>query len=131
MSSENYWRMCDTLSVFQAIMLILGYNPENIRIRDIEGNVNEPPPEGYVSLQTAISKALEKGQIEGNLQFYNYGNDNIVNLDESDISVSSLKKYLKSKNMTDNFFFSPNEAAEEYLDPENPYYVPKMAAILK
>ncbi len=93
MESADYWRLCDHVSLFQAIMLILGFDPSDQLSWDMEGRKNITLPRGYAALKTAISNAVLSGQIEAKSQSlldeYN-GDDlpNTVDIDKTIISVN-------------------------------------------
>jgi len=133
MESADYWRLCDHISVFQAIMLILGYDPSDQLSWQIEGNKRSSPPQGYGALKTAISNAIISEQIKAISRpaiDQDYGGEipNSIDIDTTMLSVNSLKEYLKAKGFNDGFFFPEGTILEEYLDKNNPCYAPKLAA---
>lgn len=48
MNSLDYWRICEDLTVFQAIMLILEYDPAEHSYYDYRNRVNSSLPVGYI-----------------------------------------------------------------------------------
>lgn len=138
MDNERYWRACDRLSIFQATFLIMGYDPENTTYWQIQKSKKQEFPAGYQPLQTVLVEALCSGRIEGKKsfddQYYHDGctdEESYIDVDNTKIDVLSLKKYLKEKKITDNFFFYEGEASEEYLDPEHGKYASKLAGAVK
>jgi hypothetical protein len=134
MQAADYWRLCSHLSVFQAIMLILGYDPENQSNYDVEDSKIDSVPQGYGALKTAIVNALVAGQLEGNFveQSFDYrGNElhvPIADINESTVCVESLKDFLKQRGFSQGFFFPEGNVSEEYLDSQNSFYASKLAA---
>jgi hypothetical protein len=115
-------------------MLILGYDPENQSSYNVENNKNEKTPHGYGALKTALINALITQRIEGNIIYREFdfrGNplDNReVDIDQSILPVSTLRDYLNEKGFKAGFFFPEGNISEEYLDSQNQYYAPKLAA---
>jgi len=133
MENFDHWRLCDDISVFQAIMLILGYDPANHSSREIEGSTTYDPPKGYGSLKTALVNGLLNGKIQGNPEFYQDGYDgapaaDLLSIDYATVNVESLKEFLSSKNYYPSFFFPEGVVAEEYVNPQNAFYASKLAA---
>ena len=133
MQNFDYWRLCDTISIFQAVMLILGYDPANQSSYDVEGHKRYAIPEGYGALKTAIVNAVKGGLIESSIKpiCNSYDGDlieNSVDIDETTISIQSLKDFLKQRGFSQGFFFPEGGISEEYIDSQNPYYAPKLAA---
>lgn len=134
MQAADYWRLCSHLSLFQAIMLTLGYDPENQNSYDIQNHNKCPIPQGYGALKTAIVNALVAGQIEGSVAeqtFDGRGNElyaPCVDIDDSTICVQSLKAFLKERGFSEGFFFPEGNISEQYFDSQSIYYAPKLAA---
>jgi len=136
MESADFWRLCDHVSIFQAIMLILGYDPSDNHSSNIGYN-NAPKPEGYAPLRTALVNAVKSNQIEGiistehNAHVALYEQEQYIDIDDTVISVESLKNFLKEKGLTECFFFPEGEIFEEYLDKNNPFFAPKLSAAVE
>ena len=138
MESLDYWRLCDHLSVVQAALLVVGHDPSS-EANYVEGWAPERRPTGYEAAKTAITNALKRGAIEGNLvkdaDFDMNGNfdgwkEGTIVLSESQVEVHSLKTWLSERGFTTGFFFPDGAAAPDYLDPYHPRYAPKLAAAI-
>lgn len=133
----NYWRLCDDLSIMQAALLVVGENPSsNENVEQWEASKR---PYGYDAAKTAIINGLRRNDIEGHTVFeYEYdmngnavGETEQVNIQDSIVSVSSLRTFLKNRGVTDGFFFPDGADDPNYLDPAGPYYAPKLAAAIR
>ena len=137
----DYWRLCDELSVFQAILLTLDFNPTHNESFNWEKALSVELPEGYKALKTAIQKSIENGTIQGEIIYSLYDemtgditnqNERYMNLDHSYINVKSYVEYLSSKNFkSSRFFFPDNTDNRDYLDKNHPHYSPKLAMTIK
>lgn len=134
MQSADYWRLCDHLSIFQSIMLILGYDPENQSSYDVENSKKEKIPQGYGALKTALTNAVMIDSISNNIAYKQYDHRHNaldtpeIDIDQTILYVSSLRDYLNDKGFKEGFFFPEGNISEEYLDSQNQYYAPKLAA---
>jgi hypothetical protein len=128
----DYWRLCDKLSVIQAAMLVAGLDPASAET-DIEGWDRDRRPVGYEAAKNAISRALLRKKIEGQV-IPQYGWDRAdpvegsIDLDKSTVDVTSLRNWLSSRGMSTGFFFAGEPSQPGYLTPEHPRYAPKLAA---
>ena len=116
-------------------MLILGYDPSNQTSYIVEGGRSgEPKPlTGYSPLRTALVNASKSGTIEEKVKFevdYDDPENERIDIDETVIDVQSMKTFLQQKGVIQNFFFSDGNVLEEYLDPQNPCFAPKLAAAI-
>lgn len=136
--SLDFWRLCEELSIVQAALLIVGENPSSETGSNCENWDVHHRPDGYEAVKTAITHALRKGLIDGELvPVYEYdinGNHcgnvvNSVNVNASRVDVNSLSSWLAGRGFRRGFFFPKVDAdAPDYLDPSNPRYAPKLAA---
>lgn len=142
MDEFDYWRLCDDISVFQAILLTLDINPTHHEAFDWErGNSRFDIPAGYKALKTAIQAGIERGSIDGSIHYslYDDFNGNInnqgeryMNLDVSQVNVWSYTKFLEEKKFkSSRFFFPDNTDNRDYLDKNHPHYSPKLAMSIK
>lgn len=135
--SLDYWRLCEELSIVQAALLIVGHNPstEDGYCENWDYHLR---PDGYEAAKTAISHALRKGVILGELvPIYETdinGNqcgviEQSIDVQMSRVEVESLRAWLLMRGFKRGFFFPKlNDDAPDYLDPSNPRYAPKLAA---
>ena len=139
MESLDYWRLCDELSVIQAALLIAGCDPSS-DASYIEGWDAEKRPLGYEAAKTAISNALRRGAITGQLiKIYEHdinGNtcgviEDSIDLASSRIEVDSLREWLAGRGLKTGFFFPEERDFGDYLDPRHPRYAPKLAAAVR
>jgi len=136
MESLDYWRLCDELSVIQAATLLVGCDPSG-DASGIEGWDAEKRPIGYEAAKTAISNALRRGAIAGQMiQIYEYdfnGNtcgviEDSIDLERSRIEVESLREWLAGRGLKTGFFFPEGRDFGDYLNPVHPRYASKLAA---
>jgi hypothetical protein len=137
-SSLDYWRLCDELSVVQAALLTVGCNPSSEEGTNCEEWKPHERPHGYDAAKTAISNALRRGLIKGELipilDFDFNGNpngyiENSININQSLVSVDSLRLWLHERGFKEGFFFPlVKDNFPDYLDKQNPRYAPKLAA---
>ncbi len=138
LSSLDYWRLCDGLTVVQAALLIAGYDPSS-KQEYVEGwEIHKRPP-GYEGAKAAISRALHCSDINGQLvQEQNYdinGNpyetiEGSVDTALSMVEVGSLKDWLRQRGIKPVFFFPANDDTRDYLDSTHPRYSQKLAATI-
>jgi hypothetical protein len=136
MDGLEYWRLCDELSVVQAALLIAGRDP-SVDGEYIENWGPEKRPLGYEAAKTAISNALRRGRITGQLiPVYEYDiNGNAcgevldsIDVGKSRIEVESLRTWLAGRGLKTGFFFPDPQLRQDYLDRKHPRYAPKLAA---
>ena len=136
LSSLDYWRLCDDLTVIQAALLVAGHDPSSIQ-NYVEKKVPKDRPSGYEGAKAAISRALIRSDIEGDLvQEREYDiNENpldfipgTIDIHISMVEVSSLKNWMKQRGIKAGFFFPANDDTPNYLDPSHPRYSQKLAA---
>ena len=130
MEGLDYWRLCDQVSVIQAVLLILGVDPA-----DHEWTVENTPskrPAGYEAIRTALTNAVRSDRIPCAAAWKDDMNGWQVehNWHDTRIDVADLRKWLKSRGITSGFFFSEVSNQPDYLDPWNEKYAPKLAAAI-
>jgi hypothetical protein len=139
MDGLDYWRLCDELTIVQAALLIAGEDPGQCA-EYAEGWSPENRPDGYEAAKNAISTALRRNDLEGELvPIYTQnpdGNswekvDGSIDVAASRVSVDSLRKRLRLRGFNTGFFFPEGTDAPEYLDPSNARYAPKLAAAVQ
>jgi hypothetical protein len=133
MESLDYWRLCDELNVIQAALLVVGSDP-SVEANYVEGNKVESRPAGYEAAKTAISNALKRGAIAGEIQpVYNTCGEVVgaIDLEKSLVEVASLRTWLAARGVKSGFFFPEAGSIPDYLDPRHPRYAPKLAAAVQ
>lgn len=138
MESLDYWRLCDELSIIQAALLVAECDPGTEMSYVESWNILDRPL-GYEAAKTAITNALRRDAIKGQLiPEYHYEYDTIgsrrtviedsIDLSASRVDVESLRRWLETRGIRTGFFFPTATDAPDYLDPRNPRYAPKLAA---
>jgi hypothetical protein len=138
MESMDYWRLCDELTVKQAALLIVDEDPsqnDNIENWDMARR-----PIGYEPAKTALIHAILRGDIQAKLVpliDHDFNGvpcgdiPNSVDINNTILSVFSVKQFLKKRGFTKGFFFPPGEdESPDYLSKDNPYYAAKLAAAM-
>lgn len=135
----DWWRLCDELSVIQAALLIAGCDPSSDATY-VEGWEAYKWPAGYAAAKTAISNALRRGAIAGQLvPIYEAGADGdtrksvdeSIDIENSRIEVESLRRWLAGRGLKTGFFFPEEHDFADYLDREHARYAPKLAAAVE
>lgn len=142
MESLDYWRFATSLTVFQAIILIVGFDPSDAEVAYCENVSLDRKPKGYLAVKAALIEAIKSGEVKPTHYkpitetaydsttgdaVGEYALPNSVDLDTT-IPVSEIKAFLSRRGVVTGFFFPDGGAAEEFLDPSNPCYAPKLAA---
>lgn len=135
LSSMDFWRMHDHLSIFQAVMLILGHDPSIYTSWEIQRDIESSRPSGFSALLNFLHTAAIKDKIACDKKFIMYPDDtpdfSQLDIDKTIIEVESLKHYLSSKGINTGFFFSGRADSRPYLDKKHPSYAPKLAAAVR
>lgn len=139
-SVSPFWLLVEEYRVVDAVLLILGLEPQGLA-RDLEYNVfNEKTvPSGYHAAKAAVSSALNLGKIKGmqvleEEEIYNEGIREIpgsVNVYRSTVNRDSLVEWLKSRNYTDCIWFPKEDDAKGFRDPNHSRYSAKLAAAVE
>ena len=135
MQSLDFCRLCDELSIVQAALLIAGSNSSG-DAEYVEGWSPEKRPIGYEAAKTAISNALRRSAIKGQLvplfehDFHGSCDaiEGSIDIKSSRIEVESLRAWLSGRGLRTGFFFPEKAVAQDYLDPKHPEFAPKLAA---
>lgn len=132
-----FWRLCESVNVVQATLLILGRDPGITPANFFERSSAAEKPQGYDAVKYAISNALIAGSIKG-VHFALIDNafrgvdsrdaPGTTDIDLSTVEVSSLRAWLQSRGFKSGFFFPDSTDAPDYLDKSHPRYAPKLAA---
>ena len=139
MEEIDYWRLSDELTVIQAALLTVGEDA-GVAGAHVESHPVQNRPGGYEAAKNAISRALLRGDIEGNPKLLiEYDNDgtpfreipDAIDVAEATVEVDSLRRWLSQRGIMDGFFFPDGGAEPDYLDPNLPRYAPKLAAAVR
>jgi len=125
MESLDYWRLCDEVSVVQAILLILGKDPSDVEWCT-ETNTKSRPPH-YEAVRAALTNAIQGGSLYANTR-YQAGEDTPC-WHATTVTVDSLRAWLLGRGFRTGFFFPDvSEETPDYLSDTSPHYAPKLAA---
>jgi len=139
MEGLDLWRLCDELTIVQAVLLMLGHDPAGEHATVEDWKLQERPA-GYEAAKTAIIAAVRRGAIKGWLAPYEYQysinagppEEEPINPRVSSVDVESLRAWLESRGIRGGFFrLTEQGAPPDYLDPNHPRYAPKLAAAVK
>jgi len=130
----EFWKLCESITIFQATMLILGIDPGNTRSHSVENSTD--PVEGYGAVKTALMAAIKSKLIQAEIEEeYDYDasgephgvKPGTMDLDRTFISVDSLIDFLWKRSVSTEVFGKPEKFHQE-LDPDSEFYAPKLAA---
>ena len=139
---SEYWRLCDELTVQQAVLLIVGIDPAS-EAAECEHWKPQERPRGYSPVKQALCAALRKEEVTGkNIPIYECdinGNplrdiDGTTDVYASTVEVVSLVRWLRSRGMNTGFFFPQEDSTSgepDYLNPKHPRYSFKLAAAVR
>lgn len=129
--SVDIWRLCEDLSIFQAVMLSLGYDPSAISSHNIQSIPYEKYPQDYDALKRLILSAIDKGMVEGKIIYESDFNGNeYLCLDESQVNILSLIAYYKKIKYSDKYFNLSSINNKLYADKSSAFYSAKLHAAM-
>ncbi|MFZ4126140.1 MAG: hypothetical protein ACOYJ2_08770 [Rickettsiales bacterium] len=151
MESLDYWRLCDELSVIQAALLIVGYDPSNAETftNNNPFSVMIEKPAGFEAAKAALTNAVMSGDLAATIRrdalkghveesntekWLGQSGKHVLQLDISltTIKVKDLRAWLSSRGFTTGFFFPKHDNKRpNYLDTQHPNYSPKLAAAIE
>ena len=133
MDRFDYWRLCDQLSILQASILMCGEDPSG-NMQYVEGNAFDQQPIGYEAAKSALIGWIQNKQVDGFISnefdsgLNGYEETDRIDLRQSWVNVESLRQMLQRRGFCDGFFVQDDRKSRGYLDPENEFYPPKLAA---
>lgn len=144
MQPLDYWKLCDELNIIQAALLILDLDPAKNEDYIMQW---EPQhlPEGFSAIFAALKGAVSSKALPATVMFseerteYDYMGETRTAYIPSKtpdwnlmmIKVQDLKQWLLNHNLMPDFFFPDGVDHRNYLDPNNQFYAPKLAAAVK
>lgn len=135
MKPIEFWKLCESVSIFQATMLILGLDPGNARSHSVERSAD--PVEGYGAVRTALLAGVKSNQIKAEIEEeYDYDErgelhgikPGTIDIDRTFIDVDSLIRFLKDRNFPTQVFGPTDDERYRDLHPSNEFYANKLAA---
>ena len=139
---SEYWRLCDELTVQQAVLLIVGIDPAS-EAAECEHWKPQERPRGYDPVKQALSTALRKGAIAGTNALVEIHDINGCPIDAypdttdvyaSTVEAASLVQWLRSRGMNTGFFFPQEDSTSgepDYLNPKHLRFSFKLAAAVR
>lgn len=139
---SEHWRLCDELTIKQATMLMIGFDPAS-KESECDGWYAHERPAGYEAVKQALSAALRKGAIAGTnftLDEHDFNGNPVgeipgtTNIDASIVERDSLVQWLRSRGVSSGFFFPPDDSASgepDYLNPKHPRHSAKLEAAVR
>ncbi len=119
MKDIDYWKLCDSLSVHDAALLIIGEDPS-----DFVGTEKWSYPKPYAAVEKALLAATNSRSVDSwdqqSSEYFDAATDTFV-------QVGSLTYWLHLNEVNCFFTVLPNKSPQ-YLDRDNPFYSPKLAA---
>lgn len=145
MDSLDYWRLCDELTVIQASLLIVGEDPGDTSEEYVLEWEYHNRPKGFNAVYAALKSAISSKRINAKIIHSveqvesSYDGDHrsdwiresTPNWLLTTIEVHDLKNWLLHRGIKTGFFFPQGIEDRNYLDPNNPFYAPKLAAAVK
>lgn len=128
------WKACEEVTLFQAAMLSLGYDPQDISSQSLSRKKSQP--QAYEATMAALKSAILSGKIQTNIipyedDFSHEAIANSVNPDLTMVNLQSVGQYLQSRGIDNPICSQPNPSQlPDYLNSAHPCYAPKLAAAI-
>jgi hypothetical protein len=130
MEGLDYWRLCDSLSVVQAALLILNEDPSGPQF-SVENRSASSQPEGYTAVSTALKHAISSGKLPATIASFENGNqEQEISWHATVVAVEDLRVWLKSRGVKSGFFFPGAPDGPDYLNEFHDNYSQKLAAAI-
>lgn len=135
---SSWWRLSDEVTVIQAILLVLGREPQDLAAY-VDSYDPGSQPNGYEAVKSGILGGLRNNALIGTLYCVEYEDDrgnpredtSRWDLSRSKVNVASLINWLSSRGVSKGYFFSGESARRGVNDRKHPRYAPKLAAALE
>lgn len=125
------WKICERVTLFQAVMLSLGYDPQDMSHSFVRNSRNKPKE--YEALLTALKSALQNNAIQGQIreewdEQYERSISGTIHPDYTNVELKSVGQFLQSKGI-DNPICNQSSHSQlpDYLNPAHACYAPKPA----
>ncbi len=148
----DYYRLVEDFTIHEAAVLIANDSPNNVRYSNYDGEVcyyidGTEKNKIFSICVTAITRAIEKEKLPATIRtgsrqpnFYESKNSNgykewipIGDIDPTKTTIEreDLRAWLKQRGFNQGFFFPENYKNDiPYLNPDNPHYPKKLAALV-
>jgi hypothetical protein len=127
----NYWDKLDELSIFQALSLLIGYDPKDHHSSHVENSKKIDLPDEYISLKNLLINAVKSGKIRSELVYEEAYNGDYLSIDSTFVYVESLKSFLIEKGIKSDFFFPDKPDVVGYLNPNHSNFSSKLFAAIE
>lgn len=122
------WRLQETLTIEEAVMLMYGLVPEGYNRHFLSGKLRGQWPSGMLPTVHLVSRAIQGEKIIGEIVKSSFSGE--VDILKSTVNQKSLIKFLIEQNISDEFFNRVPISEADYLNPSHPAYTPKLAAAI-
>lgn len=138
MEAIDYWKFASDLTVVQAALLILGQDPAEYQ-EYIDEWAPSSKPKGYEAILSSLQNDIKQKRLPASMAYsaeYTYEGElhpsNEPHWHKTTVSVENLKQWLKSKNVTECFFFEDNPTqTASYFNRAGSCYAPKLEAAIR
>ena len=131
MQGLDFWRICDSVSVIQAALLIVDSDPA-VHQYSVESQLGAKQPVGYEAVVTAMKNAVSYKSLPAKIA---YTIDDFVGQEidwhRTLVDVEDLRNWLIIRGVSTGFFFPDGPLGPEYLNPQHPKYASKLAAAIE
>lgn len=129
------WKLCERVTLFQAVMLGLGYDPQDMAHYSMQSSRSKPKE--YEAMLAALKSALQTKRIQGEIweewdDQYERHIKGTINPDSTMVDLNSVGQFLQGKGI-DNPLSGQTGSSQlpDYLNPAHPCYAPKLAAAIQ
>lgn len=129
------WKLCERVTLFQAVMLGLGYDPQDMTHYRMQSSRSKPKE--YEALLAALKSALQTHSINGEIgenwdDQYERFMKGTINPDTTMVDLKSVGLFLQSKGIDNPICSQPSRSQlPDYLNPAHSCYAPKLAAAIQ
>ena len=125
MNKFEYYEMCDCFNIFEAALLIVGEDPQ-----DIPKLLKNPSLVKDQQNYAVVLEALKNAITHNTLRTRRVESDKKTGIVWGNTIIwrKELKDWLLERKCTPRFFFPEGSGSPDYLNPEHPRYAPKLAA---
>jgi hypothetical protein len=140
MEFMDYWRLCEELTVVQAVLLIVDADPDDHEY--VLGWKPNDRPTNFSAAFAALSHAVLGGRLAATKRMiidskwdtkaeerYEYETAE-PDWGKTTINVEDLKIWLKNRGVKTGFFFPQGDDTPDFLDSRHSNFSPKLAAAI-
>jgi len=135
---SEIWKLSATLSIVEAALLVLDIEPQGVS-EYIENWIDDKKPDGYLAARNALTSAVGRGIIVGELNPVTYKNHHggietdheRFDYHTSNVEVASLVNWLSKRGYDCSTFALASDQSIGFRDPNHPRYSAKLAAVVE